>query len=71
MVWSIHCYFDVLKFVPLHKDISTFKCNRYPDDFVNLCIQFFLVNFILPKKISNGCENAIIDNSLIFGSFIF
>ena len=53
-----------------HKEI--FRYNRYPNNFVDLCIEIFYDKLYITKKIlSNGQEKAIIDNSPIFGSFIF
>ena len=47
-----------------------FNRNTYPNDFVDRCIKQFFDKLYITKKLSNGREKAIIDNSPIIGSFI-
>ena len=49
-----------------------FKNNRNPNDFVDVCIKIFSDKlYVTKKKLPNGSEKSIIDNSPIFGSFNF
>ena len=47
-----------------------FNRNTYPNDFVDRCIKQFFDKLYITKKLSNGREKSIIDNSPIIGSFI-